>query len=81
MNAQYTFNISDDINFDVNAASGALSLINAGLDHESVSNRSLSVVIIACDMGTDPAMMCCNQTIDITLRVRVWYLVDVTMPY
>ena len=71
INAQYTFSISDNINFNASAISGALSLTNPALDHEVVSNRSLPVLMIACDMGTDPGMMCCNQTINVTLRVRV----------
>ena len=71
INAQYTFNISDNINFNVSTTSGALSLINAALDHEIVSNRFLPVLITACDMGINPAMMCCNQIINVTLRVRV----------
>jgi len=71
INAQYTFNISDNINFNVSTRNGALSLINDALDYEAMSNRSLLVLITACDMGIDPAMMCCNQTINITLRVRV----------
>ena len=70
INAQYNFTISDNINFNVSATNGALSLINAALDHEVVLNRSLPVLMIACDMGTNPAMMCCNQTINVTLRVR-----------
>lgn len=69
-NAQYTFSISDNVNFNVSTDSGALSLINAALDHEAVSNRSLPVLMTACDMGTVPTMMCCNQTINVTLRVR-----------
>ena len=52
---------------------GALSLIDDTLDHEIVSNRFISVLMIACDMGTDPEMMCCNQTINITLRVRIFH--------
>lgn len=71
INAQYTFSISDNINFNVSATTGALSLINDRLDHEVVSNRSLPILMMACDMGTDPSMMCCNQTINITLRVRI----------
>lgn len=74
-NAQYTFTISDNVNFNVSATNGALSLINAALDHEAVLNRSLPVLMTACDMGTDPAMMCCNQTINVTLRVRTWLTV------
>ena len=70
-NGQYVFNISDNINFNVDSNMGALSLINATLDHETVSHRSLPVVMMACDMGTYPAMMCCNQTINVTLRVRL----------
>ena len=77
INAQYTFTISDNINFNVSATNGALSLINAALDHEIVLNRSLPVLMTACDMGTDPAMMCCNQTINVTLRVRAWCTVNV----
>ena len=69
-NGQYVFNISDNINFNVSRRTGALSLINA-LDHEIISHRSLPVVMMACDMGTYPAMMCCNQTINVTLRVCV----------
>lgn len=71
INAQYTFNISDNTNFNVSTTNGAVSLINAALDHEAVLNRSLSLLITACDMGTNPAMMCCSQTINVTLRVRV----------
>ena len=71
-NAEYTFNITDDMYFDVDPMSGALSLISDTLDHEIVSNRFLSVLMIACDMGTE--MMCCNQTISITLRVRILHL-------
>ena len=70
INAQHTFSISDNVNFNVNSTTGALSLINGALDHESVSNRSIPIVMTACDMGTDPTMMCCNQTINVTLRVR-----------
>ena len=76
-NAQYTFTISDNINFNVSTTNGALSLINAALDHETVLNRSLPMLMTACDMGTDPAMMCCNQTINVTLRVRAWRTVNV----
>ena len=76
-NAQYTFIISDNINFNVSATNGALSLINAALDHEAVLNRSLPVLMTACDMGTNPAMMCCNQIINVTLRVRAWQAVNV----
>jgi len=70
LNGQYMFNISDNINFNVSSRMGALSLISV-LDHETVSHRSLPVVMMACDMGTYPAMMCCNQTINVTLRVRL----------
>ena len=72
-NAEYTFNISDDTYFDVDPTTGALSLINDTLDYEMVSDRFLSVSIIACDMGTNPEMMCCNQTISVTLRVRIFH--------
>lgn len=74
INAQYSFTISDNVNFNVSSTNGALSLINAALDHEAVSNRSLPVLMTACDMGTDPAMMCCNQLINITLRVRIQHI-------
>ena len=71
MNAQYTFSISDNVNFNVSETSGALSLVNAALDHEVVLNRSLPMLMIAFDMGTNPSQMCCNQTINVSLRVSV----------